>query len=162
MSPTAAQRRYLRIETLVSLLVNSLLSLLAAWVVFGRHESVALWGSDGVAVDFLPQTFMVALMSTLVPGLLTRRRVRAGQLAALDRPPPRLPCNLVLRALLVAGVATLAFGGVAILLTSAVWAGPLPLGAVIVLKVLYGAILSIPITRFGLLAALSDPVGPSA
>jgi hypothetical protein len=159
-STTPAQRRYLLSELLVSLLVNSLLSVLAAWVVFGQRESVVLWGGDGLAVDFLPQTFMVALMSTLVPGWLTRRRVQAGKIASLDAPPQRLPRNLLLRALLVAVLATFGFGGIAILVTSAVWAGALPTGSVILFKVLYGAMLSIPITRFGLLAALSDRVDP--
>lgn len=99
---TPAHRKYLASETLVSIVINTLLSLFFGWVVFGRREVVHLWGPDGLAMDFAPQTFMVALMSTLVQGALTRRRVRPGKIASLAEKAVPLPQHLLLRSLLIA------------------------------------------------------------
>jgi hypothetical protein len=149
-------RRYLLVETLISAVINSVLSLFFAWVVFGRLGMIELAGPAGLAVDFLPQTFMVALMSTLVPTLLTRKRVRQAQIAALATAPWKLPGNLLLRALLVAVVAVLVLGGAAMLLTPVFVTGPIPRNSAFVLKVVYGALISVPITMLALRCALAD------
>jgi hypothetical protein len=156
MSIPAAHRKYLLIETLISVIVNSLLSLFFAWVVFGKRENVDLWGPGGFAIDFLPQSFMVALMSTLVPGLLTRRRLRAGKVAPLKGLGLPMPRNLLLRALLMALLAVIVFGGLGVLLSSVMWSGPVTPKAVLALKVLYGAVISVPITLVALRAELAQ------
>jgi hypothetical protein len=152
---TAAQRRYLLVETLISLIINAVLSLLMAWVVFGRRELVEVTGATGVAMDFLPQTFMVTLMSTLVPTLLTRKRVRENKIAPLAT-TLRLPRNILWRALLMAVVATLVLGAVAVPLTTALVNGPMSVQSLFLLKMLYGAVISVPITLLVLCAALAD------
>jgi hypothetical protein len=153
---TPVHRRYLLIETSISVVINSALSLFFAWVVFGQREVIELGGSDGLAVDFLPQTFMVALMSTLVPSFLTRKRVRQSQLAGLASAPLRLPRNLLLRALLVAVVAVVVLGLAALLLTPVLATDPMSRAAAFASKVLYGAIISVPITLLALRCALAD------
>ena len=69
MSHTA----YIRRETLVSMVINGVLSLAFFIAVFGRTSPVALWGMGHWVFDFIPQSFMIALMSTLVPGALTAK-----------------------------------------------------------------------------------------
>lgn len=149
-------RRYLLVETTISVVINSALSLFFAWVVFGKLEVIELAGPAGLAMDFLPQTFMVALMSTLVPTLLTRKRVRQSRIAALATAPMSLPRNVLLRALLVAVVAVLVLGGAAMLLTPMLVAGPMPQRSAYALKVAYGALISVPITLLALRCALAD------
>jgi hypothetical protein len=156
MSIPAAHRKYLLIETLISVIVNSLLSLFFAWVVFGKRENVDLWGPGGFAIDFLPQSFMVALMSMLVPGLLTRRRLRAGKIAPLQGLGLPMPRNMLLRALLMALLAVLVFGSLGVLLSSALWLGPVSVKTVLALKVIYGAVISAPITLVALRAELAQ------
>jgi hypothetical protein len=94
---------------------------LAAWLVFGGRTFIEAAGPRGFAVDFLPQTFMVTFMSTLIPTWLTRRRVRAGLIQKLPAPVSRLPRSLILRALAFALVATLVLGLPAMLLAPRLW-----------------------------------------
>jgi pilus assembly protein TadC len=150
----APHGRYIATETGISAVINAALSLLAAWLVFHTRTAIGATGVGGYAVDFLPQTFMVTFMSTLVPTWLTRRRVRSGQLAKSPRSGLPLPHNVFLRALAIALTATLVIG-VACMLVSRQWNAPLQFDALLILKVVYGVLLSIPITRFVLRAALA-------
>lgn len=156
---TPHHRQYLLVETLISVVINSALSLFFAWVVFGRRELIGIAGPTGLALDFLPQTFMVALMSTLIPGLLTRKRVRESRIAQLGPAPMRLPHNPLLRSLLVATVATMILGCSALLLTTVLATDPMPRASVYLLKIVYGAIISAPITLLTLRCALADGSG---
>jgi ABC-type spermidine/putrescine transport system permease subunit I len=153
---TLTHRRYLLVETLVNLVINAALSLFMAWVVFGRRELVEVAGPGGLALDFMPQTFMVTLMSTLVATLLTRKRVRENKIASLATTPLRLPRNIVGRSLLMAVVATLVLGGIALPLTTALVTEPMAMRSVFLLKMLYGALISVPITLLVLRVALAD------
>ena len=73
--------RYVAVETAVSIVINVLISALFMFAVFGRTPLIDLWGSHGLAIDFIPQTFMISAMSVLVPTLIARKRVRQGVLA---------------------------------------------------------------------------------
>jgi hypothetical protein len=152
----APHGRYIAVETAVSTLINAALSLLAAWLVFGGRTSIEAAGPRGFAMDFLPQTFMVSFMSTLIPTWLTRRRVRAGEVERGTSPASRLPRNLLVRALVSALAMTLVLGVAAMLLAPRLWGQPLPLAGLFGLKVAYGALISVPVTRFALRAALAD------
>ena len=113
MSPAAAtatamtrdQNGYVRRETLVAVAINAALSAIFCFIVFGGSAAIAI--ADLVA-DAVPQSFMIALMTTIVPTLITRRRLRAGTIAPLALAGSRLPSNLALRALLVAMLAAAA------------------------------------------------------
>lgn len=145
--------RYIAVETAISAVINAALSLLAAWLVFGGRTSLDAAGPQGFAMDFLPQTFMVTFMSTLVPTWLTRRRVQAGQLEKLPERAAPLPRNPLLRALLVALATTIIMGLAAMILAPMVWSSPVALQGLLVLKVAYGALLSIPVTRYAITRA---------
>jgi hypothetical protein len=149
-------RRYILTETLISMAVNAAFSAGFAFLIFGRRADTGLWGLDGLALDFAPQTFMIAMMSVLVPTALTRRRIGSGALAAGGRAPSRLPGNLLVRALLVALAATVVLGGTATALLAAAWNGPLTFGAVLLLKISYGALVALAVTPPALRAALRD------
>ena len=151
MSPE--HRRYVEKETLIAVAINSALSALFAFIVFGGNGAAPV---GDVAFDAFPQSFMIALMTTLVPTAITRRRVRLGAVPPLTGRSPRLPRNLLLRALLVAAAAALVGGGLHWLLLPQL-APPLwAFGAVLVYKIVYGALLALLLAPPILRAALAD------
>ncbi|HQS96083.1 MAG: hypothetical protein B7X90_02140 [Novosphingobium sp. 17-62-19] len=145
---------HIRRETIVSTIINAAISAGFFWFVFGEHDPVAVWGVGQWVFDYLPQSFMIALMSTLVPGALTAKKLRAGTLTSSDQ-LTRLPRSLIIRALLLALTA-------AVLGSSSVGAIAWMLGVeslanstAMTLKVAYGAGLAFVITPIGLRAALA-------
>src|SRR6202044_797914 len=101
--------KYLASETAVSMAINTAISVGFAWLVFHGHDHVPSSGPGGLVRDAAPQTFMIALMSTLVPSLVTRKRMHSGHLDTwLGGPPggsPVPPGRIILRALMLAIVA---------------------------------------------------------
>jgi hypothetical protein len=150
--------RYILVETLISIAINAAISAGFAFLVFGGRTEIGLWGPHGLALDFAPQTFMIALMAVLVPTALTRRRVRTGALPGRRAPPPRLPRSLLVRALLVASLATVLLGGAATAVLAATWSGALDFATVLPLKIIYGALVALLVTPPALRAALTDKV----
>jgi lysylphosphatidylglycerol synthetase-like protein (DUF2156 family) len=148
--------RYILAETLISIAVNAAISAGFAFVVFGGRTGIGLWGPDGLALDFAPQTFMIALMSVLVPTALTRRRIRTGAIQKRRGRASYLPRNLLVRALLVASLATVSLGGAAMLVLAATWSGALGFATVLPLKIIYGALVALLVTPPALRAAFCD------
>ena len=149
----AQQKAYVRRETLVSVAVNAALSAIFAFLVFGGSAAVA---TGDLVADAVPQSFMIALMTTIVPTLVTRRRLRAGTVGALARPGSRLPSNLALRALLVALLAAAAGLALHWLLLAAAGRAEWPFGAVLAMKIAYGAALAAICAPWLLRRALAD------
>lgn len=145
---------YIRKETLISMVINGVLSAVFFLLVFGLPESVAVWGVGNWVFDFLPQSFMITLMSTLVPGALTAKRLKSGVIEPATF-ASRLPRSLPLRALLLAVLA--AAIGTALIAGLAALTGINELGLVPALgfKVVYGIALGAVVTPIGLRAALS-------
>lgn len=145
---------YIRQETLISVVINGVLSAVFFLLVFGLADSVAVWGVGNWVFDFLPQSFMITLMSTLVPGALTAKRLKAGILEPGSF-ATRLPRSLLLRALLLAVLA--AAIGTALVAGLAALTGINELGLVpgLGIKVAYGIALGSVVTPIGLRAALS-------
>lgn len=146
--------QYVRRETGVSVIINAVLSSLLFFVVFGGTEPIPTWGPAGWVLDFVPQSFMIALMSALVPGVLAQRKLRTGAVAALSG-TTRLPRNLLVRALALAlasavlGTALIAAG------TFAAQQESLAFAVALTLKVAYGALLAALITPLGIRAVLT-------
>jgi hypothetical protein len=150
-------RRYIALETMISVVINVGFSALFFFLVFGRTEQIALWGPGGFAFDYLPQTFMITLMSVIVPTLLTRKRVAEGKVARRESAfGARMPKNVVLRALLLAALASAVLGAVAVLITGSLWSGQPAHSDLRLLKLAYGAVVAAIMTPIGLIAALSD------
>ncbi len=147
---------YIRRETLVSMAINGVLSLVFFLIVFGRASDIPLWGVGNWVFDYLPQGFMITLMSTLVPGALTAKRLKVGALQPSSQ-KSRLPRSLVLRALLLSIIA--APVGAALIATIALASGVEVLDwmPALLIKVIYGAILGAVVTPSGLRSALARP-----
>ncbi|MEA3542214.1 MAG: hypothetical protein U9R77_08855 [Pseudomonadota bacterium] len=154
MTGAAAVDAYVRRETRISMAINATLALLIFLAVFGLHRPVESWGVGGWVFDFLPQSFMIALMSVLIPGLLARQKLKKG---ALDPVPHGsiLPGNLLARALVLAGasagIGTALVAGL-VWLTGIETINPIP---ALLFKVIYGAILALIVTPPALRAALA-------
>jgi hypothetical protein len=150
MTPAA---RHIRRETLVSVIINVALSLLFFLLVFGWQNPVSVWGVGELAFDFLPQSFMIALMGTLVPGALTAAKLRKGSLERLPG-TTRLPGNLVLRALLLAALSMIAGTALTALLLRASGVEQMAWSSALAIKLVYGGLLALLVTPIGLAAAL--------
>ncbi len=68
------------VETLVSVAINAAMSVGFVFLIFHGQTQIYATGRHGIVADMAPQTFMVAFMSCLVPGLLTRQRHVTGAL----------------------------------------------------------------------------------
>ena len=115
-----------------------MISALFMAMVFGGKASIDLWGPHGLAIDFVPQTFMISAMSILVPTLIARRRMRGGAIEPL-RPPtlPALLQPLWRRVSLVAVTLTGVAGSIGTGLLAALWADPLTFWKVFPVKLAY-------------------------
>ena len=145
---------YIRREILGSAVINGAFSALAFTLVFGGLEQVPLWGVGNWVFDFLLQGFMVALMATLVPGFLAKRKIKAGTLAA-DGPPSRLPAALFPRALVLAAISAVAGTSGIALLAFLSGANDLGASAALLIKIAFGAGLGAIVTPLGLRAELA-------
>lgn len=123
-------------EAATSFAINAALSTAFFLAVFGLAARPLDWaGSDALAIDFVPQSIAVALMSALVPALIARKRLALA-----------LPVRaIILRALGCAVVGALLGGLLAALARS--WAdAPIAWGTALSLKLLYGGLLGAAIT----------------
>ena len=154
MNVTPAQRRYLGIEAIISAAINAVFSIVFVFLVFGSSARVA---QGAIAWDAVPQTFMIAFMATLIPTLLTKKRIRAGTLQPRVGRRSRLPRQTVLRAIAVAVVATAVAGPLAGILLRL---GPIdwPFWPVLIAKTVYGALLGAVIGAFAAYTALGNTV----
>lgn len=139
-------KAYLLRETAIGAVINAVLSLAMFLLVFGIHAArIPVWGPGQFAFDFLPQSFGVSFMSTLMPGLIARRNLAGGRIAPVAG-RPRLPRHLILRALLV--------GCIVAVICSLLWNFLLRLSGIqeiawlpaLIIKVAYGAILGSAVT----------------
>lgn len=146
---------YIRRETIVGVVISVAITLLFFLIVFGFSGPVEVWGPGKFVFDFLPQAFMIALMATLAPGLITERKIRRGDLQMIDersRLPKSLPFRAALIAITAAGVSVALFSGLFLV------SGVTGLGwlAALAIKLLFGGALAAIVTPLGLKAALSS------
>lgn len=135
--------------------MNAVFSAAMFALVFGRETSqIAIWGVGNFAFDFMPQSFGVVFMSTLIPGFNAQRALRAGKVEARIG-SSRLPSGLLLRALVVAIAAGLVCGAAASLVLWLVRVELIGWSAALIFKTLYGAALGAaiipPLLRVALL-----------
>lgn len=120
-----------------------MLSLVFFVAVFGRVDPVPVWGAGNLAFDNGVQAFMIALMSTLAPRALLRRR-----LAMTDGP------SLILRAVATGVVTASSAAGVAAAIFAASGIAAVPWNGALAFKLLLGAALAAVVTPIGLAAIL--------
>ncbi|GGI71451.1 hypothetical protein GCM10007973_05530 [Polymorphobacter multimanifer] len=148
------ERAMVRKETLVSTLPNAVISALFVWLLFGGQPTVPLWGPAGLAVDLLPTTLMLTLMTTIGLTLLVRHRRRRGS------PPAHgsnwLPRHPLLRGLMLGALMLVLFVPVSVALLALVWGADWSFATVLVFKIGYGVLLGWVVTPIVVRAALRD------
>ncbi|RZM05464.1 MAG: hypothetical protein EOP68_18110 [Sphingomonas sp.] len=134
----------IRRETAISVAINIGLSIAFYVALFGLAAPAA---PVALGRDCVPQAFMVTLMGTLVPGLLTRREV-GGPAAAI-----------VVRAIGNAlAAAVLAGGGALLLLAQAT--SPIAPTVALAVKAVFGGVLAAIVTPAALRAVLARRTQP--
>ena len=139
----AASRGLLLRETLISMAVNMAIS---AGFFLGMFGLRGMASSRLLAFDCLPQSFMVGLMSALVPPLMLRRRlVRASD-------PGRM--FVIRRAIGIALVMLLSVGGGLLALAYAAAPVLIPGGLALGAKVSLGGLIAAVVTPWAIVRAL--------
>jgi hypothetical protein len=155
----AHRRRFIGREVLIAVAINCLFSAFFAYVMFGDHASVSVWGWRGLAVDFVPQTFILSAVTVFATTLVARQSLRAKNVVARSKAVPwRLPKNLVARALMLAALATCVLGGSAISLLALSAHDALSSHLSMGLKVIYGGVAGAVVALTALITALSEGV----
>ncbi|MCW6528619.1 hypothetical protein NED98_00045 [Sphingomonas sp. MMSM20] len=146
-------RRYIILETAISVAINAAISVAFVFLAFGGEAHIAL---PRLVRDAVPQSFMIALMSTIVPTLLTRRRVAAGAIAAIVLPRALWPRSLATRAICVAVVASLLGASLCALLLWLYAPAGLNFAGTLLFKAAFGAMLAAIVTPMMLRQALAE------
>lgn len=141
--------QYVRTETKFSAIGSIVVTVLFYTLAFGVLQPVPVRGLGHYAFDFLPQSFMTALICTWLPGIVTRKRVRSGAVALAASAGE--PGKSVLTGGLTFAFAALIVGGVGV-------AGTLYLSGVetidwtvgLVGKIVFAGIVAIIVTPAGL------------
>lgn len=156
---SAAQRRYVRTETIVSIVLNAAVSALFVWIVFRGQDVIPLWGAQGLVVDLIPTCFAITLMSTIAMTLLTRVRLKRNRVERVSTTTGIarfLPRALPLRAFAFALAVTV----IAVPLSAAALAlvgfDGRAYNTVLAFKIAYGAVLAVLISPPILVRALAD------
>lgn len=136
----------IRREAGISIVINGVLSLAFFLGVFGMSPRPLSWAApDNLALDFIPQSIAVALMSALVPALIARRRLGHAQTL---RP-------ILTRAALFA-LAGGALGGVLAFSIGSVAFPTIAWGAALTIKIAYGGALGALVATLALRRLLSS------
>jgi hypothetical protein len=144
---------YVARETLVSAGVNAAISVAFFLGVFGGIDPVPLWGVGNYAFDFVPQSFAIGFMATLVPGLLARKALARGRIAGSGTVPG---AGAIVARALVNGLLAVAVGaGLCALVLWASGAESIGHAAAFLAKVIYGALLGALVTWRVLLRLLA-------
>ena len=145
-----ARARFILREASIGAVLNALLSYGIFRLLFRGAPVIPLHGFGNFLFDFLPQGFMVALMSAFVPGLFAKRAVASGRftgrVTAFAILPRALPAKAVVLALAATACAALPMAGLVALL----WGETLDWTSASALKIAFGAGVSLAITPISL------------
>jgi hypothetical protein len=149
----SAIKKYLIRETLVSTIINSVLSFAITFLVLGGNELVL---RQALVIDALPQTFAVTFFSVFVPTFLTRKKIKSGQLETLLFRKTWLPNHAFFRAVLCGLLAAIVGGLAHFAVLTGLQIEELMISTVFIYKTLYGAAISILITPIALRIVLHE------
>ena len=150
---SASPKNYILRETAVATLFNMAFSFGFAYLFFRALEQVP---QNDLVVDAIPQSFAVTFFGVLIPSLIARGRIRAGQLAALPSGRSLLPANLFLRVIAMAAVAAIAGAVLHLVVLRGLQIDQLARDTVLIYKPAYGALLTWVVTPVGLRSLLSQ------
>jgi hypothetical protein len=152
--------RYIALETAIGMAINATLSVGLAYAMFEAHVPMPVESLALLLRDVGTQCFIVALMSVLVPTLLTRRRCKVGALQSLDRRASWLD-NLLLRSVLIAACATVIGVALSCAILPRLAPARFTINAYLALKAAVGAIVAFTVTPIAVHLGLGDstPIG---
>lgn len=148
--------RVIRKEAAIAAVVSALISAVFVFALFGDSHPAPLWGAGGAAVDFLPQTFVLSLMSALVPALSMRRKLAPEKLEAVAGKAWRLPRHPFARSLLIAVLATLAGSPCGTALLWVIAGGNIDFVVLLVTKMAYSALVATLVAQVSIRATLAQ------
>lgn len=148
------------VSTVISGAASTAVACALAFAVFRGQPSIPLWGAHGALVDAVPTSFMTILMSSIIPGLVTRGLVRQGRLApAAGR--SLLPRNPLACGALLGIIGTILLCGLAAGVVAALAIERMSFAALIVAKILTGVAAPIVVTPLAIRAALASGEEPA-
>jgi hypothetical protein len=162
--------KYIMFETGVSILIGVTMGEVMTYFIFNGHDRISLLGGDGLLFDSVPQSFMVALMSVLVPSLLTHGRHQQGRFAQ-SALLPGMTLGVALtrkaiagRALLVALAATVLGVATTAGLVALCYHGAIPFVSLMIFRGVYSAAIALILTPLAICTVLhrGDPIRPWA
>jgi hypothetical protein len=136
----AIARHMLR-QSVVSAIMTMMMNSLMTFVLLYNGSAIPTWGTSGAVFDLLPTTFMSILMSTVMPGILTEKAVRSGELRGLPIKGRAVPGNVFVRALILAMMGTIVFGWLFAMAFFMLGIGSISFAAMLALKAIYGTLL---------------------
>ncbi len=141
----------IRREAAISVVINGVLSLAFFLGVFGTHMRMLHWAApDNLALDFVPQSIAVALMSALVPALIARRKL-------VGAPVPRtVPLRGILVRAALFALAGAGLGGLLAFSIESVGSPSIAWGAALMIKIAYGGALGALVASLALRRLLSS------
>jgi hypothetical protein len=149
-------RKYLAIETAASGLVNGILNLAAAYAIFHSRNRIPATGPGSLLRDSVGETFIVTLLSVLIPSLIARQRRRAGTLPTSGARQPRATGNLYIRAIVTGLVFTCVCVACNALLLPLMFPNGVSFANVLLFKTLYGAVVGSMATLLAVRKVLSE------
>jgi len=144
-------RKFLFTEIATSAVANTLFSIAFVTLAFQGHAQIPISGSGGLIRDAIPQSFMVALMGTLISPLITRNRIAKGSLPIILSNKLQHTYQVYVRAFLFAFAAMIVGVAAQAVLLPVLFPPSLGFWYVFLYKSLYGAGLAILITPCALL-----------
>lgn len=151
----------IRREAVVGAIVNSLVAVIVVWALYRGRAPVPVLGTDGGAFGIIPGTFMLTLLMTIGLTMAVRGRVKAGAVSRIERwqagVGARLPANVVLRAVTLAGSAWVCCVPVTLALLATAGPAAWSFAAVMAFNVVYFALLSLLVVPVMVRRALADP-----
>ena len=161
---TEDHQKYVKGETMVSIVLSIIISLVFAWLVFPATGVIPMGGMGGIAFDLLPTTFMIIMMTTVALSILTGARRKKGAVSPLNLAVPGsglnlrlarvLPDNFFLRGLVLAISGCIIFIPLTIAGLDAAGVGSMTFWTFMGFKAVYGAFLAVLFTPVILIAAL--------
>lgn len=160
---TPHHKTFLIKETLLSVVVNALLTLIMSYAIFHSRDSVPFWGRGGLVMDMGSTIFFVCFGMTMVLTPVVRMRIQKGGAPSADlsfrnHPVWKLffPTMFFFRAVMLAMVSVMILLPVSAGLMVLWKSYPVPLNLVLAFKTFYGGFLGLVVTPFILMGAMSD------
>jgi hypothetical protein len=154
----ASHRHYVTVETVKSIIVNTILGTIAVLIASNGKLLIPLMEAGGVLTNLIPQTFMTVFMSVLVATIVTRKQRRAGNISGIKKDVVVHSTHVLVRSaisgLLALAVIIPSFYLLLPIITPALWQKSI----LIVFTMGYAIVLSVIVTPIALVRTLSEDI----